>query len=130
MLSGVDVSLTATVRGDEGVCPACSKPSSRVHSRYRRTLTDAPVAGRLIRIFLTVRRFFCDNPECRSKTFVEQVDGLRLTRDVWQLEQRHVQLARAVSAVARAHGAVVIRARAQEVRLAIAGQPDTVDVCF
>jgi transposase len=129
VLSGVDVSLTATVRRDEGVCPACSKPSSRVHSRYRRTLTDAPVAGRRIRIFLTVRRFFCD-PECRSKTFVEQVDGLRLTRDVWQLEQRHVQLARAVSAVARAHGAVVIRARAQEVQLAIAGQPDTVDVGF
>ena len=68
----------ATVRGDEGVCLACSKPSSRVHSRYRRTLTDAPVAGRLIRIFLRVRRFFCDSPECRRKTFVEQVD--RLTR--------------------------------------------------
>jgi hypothetical protein len=39
-------------------------------------LTDAPMAGRLVRILLMVRRFFCDNPECRSKTFVEQVDGL------------------------------------------------------
>jgi transposase len=39
-------------------------------------LTDAPVAGRLVRILLRVRRFFCDNPECRKKTFVEQVDGL------------------------------------------------------
>jgi len=58
------------------MCPACSKPSSRVHSRYRRTLTDTPVAGQLIRILLTVRRFFCDNPECQSKTFAEQVDGL------------------------------------------------------
>jgi hypothetical protein len=47
-----------------------------VRSRYRRTLTDAPVAGRLLRILLTVRRFFCDNPECGRKTFVEQVDGL------------------------------------------------------
>ena len=34
------------------------------------------MAGRLIRIFLRVRRFFCDNPECRRKTFAEQVDGL------------------------------------------------------
>ncbi|GGN48215.1 hypothetical protein GCM10010109_85210 [Actinoplanes campanulatus] len=30
----------------------------------------------MVRILLRVRRFFCDNPECRSKTFVEQVDGL------------------------------------------------------
>jgi 4a-hydroxytetrahydrobiopterin dehydratase len=55
---------------------------------------------------------------------------VRLTRDMWLLEQRHVQLARAVSAVARAHGAVVDRARAQEVQLAIAAQPDAVDVGF
>jgi len=55
---------------------------------------------------------------------------VRLTRDIWQLEQRHVQLARAVSAVARAHGAVVDRTRAQEVQLAIAAQPVTVDVGF
>ena len=55
---------------------------------------------------------------------------VRLTRDVWQLEQQHVHLARAVSAVARAHGAVVDRTCAQEVQLAIAGQPDVVDVGF
>jgi 4a-hydroxytetrahydrobiopterin dehydratase len=55
---------------------------------------------------------------------------VRLTRDIWQLEQRHVHLARAVSAVARAHGAVVDRTRAQEVQLAVAGQPDTVDLGF
>ncbi|WP_407653715.1 transposase family protein [Actinoplanes oblitus] len=58
------------------MCPVCSASSSRVHSRYQRTLTDAPVAGRLVRILLRVRRFFCGNPECRSKTFAEQVDGL------------------------------------------------------
>jgi 4a-hydroxytetrahydrobiopterin dehydratase len=55
---------------------------------------------------------------------------VRLTRDIWQLEQRHVHLARAVSAVARAHGGVADRARAHEVQLAIAGQPDTVDAGF
>jgi 4a-hydroxytetrahydrobiopterin dehydratase len=55
---------------------------------------------------------------------------VRLTRDIFQLEQRHVHLARAVSAVARANGAVVDRARAQEVQLAIAAQPDAVDVGF
>ena len=55
---------------------------------------------------------------------------VRLTRDIWQLEQPHLQLARAVSVVARAHSAVADRARAQEVQLAISGQPDTIDVGF
>jgi len=55
---------------------------------------------------------------------------VRLTRDIWQLEQRHIHLARAVSATARAHGGVADRARAQEVQLAIAGRPDTLDVGF
>ena len=49
---------------------------------------------------------------------------VRLTRDLWQLESRHVELARAISAVARAHGAVADRAAVQEVQLAIAAKPD------
>ena len=55
---------------------------------------------------------------------------VRLTRDMWQLEPRHVDLARAVSVVARANGAVADRAAVQEVQLAIAAKPDTIDVKF
>jgi 4a-hydroxytetrahydrobiopterin dehydratase len=55
---------------------------------------------------------------------------IRLTRDMWQLEPGHVELARTVSAVARAHGAVADRAATQEVQLAIAAKPDTIDVNF
>ena len=53
---------------------------------------------------------------------------VRLSRDLWQLESRHVDLARAVSAVAQAHGAVADRAAVQEVQLAIAAKPDAIDV--
>jgi 4a-hydroxytetrahydrobiopterin dehydratase len=56
--------------------------------------------------------------------------GVRLTRDLWHLEERHIDLARAVSAVARKHGAVVDRASVQEVQLAIAAKPDAVDLGF
>ena len=56
--------------------------------------------------------------------------SVRLTRDLWHLEEQHVQLARAVSAVARTHGAVVDRAAVQEVQLAVAAKPDVVDVGF
>jgi 4a-hydroxytetrahydrobiopterin dehydratase len=55
---------------------------------------------------------------------------VRLSRDVWQLEPHHVELARAVSAVALAHDAVADRAAVQEVQLAIAAKPDTIDLVF
>ena len=55
---------------------------------------------------------------------------VRLSRDMWQLEPRHVELARAVSAVAREHGAHADRAAVQEVQLAVAAKPDAIDVGF
>ena len=68
-----------------------------------------------------------------SGTLLTIADGrlsVRLTRGVFRLEERHITFARAVSAVARAHGAVADRAGAQEVSLAIAAKPDAVDVGF
>jgi 4a-hydroxytetrahydrobiopterin dehydratase len=55
---------------------------------------------------------------------------VRLSRDLWQLEPRHIELARAVSAVARARGAVSDRASVQEVQLAIAAKRDQIDIGF
>jgi 4a-hydroxytetrahydrobiopterin dehydratase len=55
---------------------------------------------------------------------------VRLTRGVFRLEREHVDLARAVSAVVRRHGAAAERGRVQEVQLAIAAKPDEVDVAF
>ena len=55
---------------------------------------------------------------------------VRLSRGVFRLEDRHIDLARAVSAVARAHGAVADRTGVHEVQLAIAAQPDALDVGF
>jgi 4a-hydroxytetrahydrobiopterin dehydratase len=55
---------------------------------------------------------------------------VRLTRDVWQLEPEHVEVARAVSEVAAAHGALADRGAVQEVQVAIAAQPDSIDIGF
>jgi 4a-hydroxytetrahydrobiopterin dehydratase len=55
---------------------------------------------------------------------------VRLTRGVFRLEERHVRLAQALSAVAREHGAAADRTRVQEVALAIAALPDAIDVGF
>ena len=56
--------------------------------------------------------------------------SVRLTRDLWMLEPGHADLARAISAVARAHGAPADRAAVQEVQVAVAAKPDAVDVGF
>lgn len=55
---------------------------------------------------------------------------VRLSRGVFRLEEWHIDLARAVSATARSHGAIADRTVAQEVSLAIAAKPDTIDVGF
>ena len=55
---------------------------------------------------------------------------VRLTRDLWALEARHVDVARALSAAARPRGGVPDRAPFPEVQLAIAARPDAIDVAF
>lgn len=56
--------------------------------------------------------------------------SVRLTRDVWDLEGRHIDLARAISLIARDHGAQANRAAVQEIQLAIAARPDEIDLGF
>lgn len=63
-------------------------------------------------------------------TLADERVTVRLSRDIWSLEPRHVQLGRAVSAVAREHGAVPDRAAVQEVQLAIAAKREAIDVDF
>jgi 4a-hydroxytetrahydrobiopterin dehydratase len=63
-------------------------------------------------------------------TLADTLVTVRLSRDVWNIEPRHVQFARAISTVAREHGAVADRAAVHEVQVAIAAKPDVVDVGF
>ena len=55
---------------------------------------------------------------------------VRLTRDMWQLEPGHVDLARAVSEVARSRGVMADRSAVQEVQFAIAAKPEAIDLAF
>ena len=56
--------------------------------------------------------------------------SVRLTRDVWLLEPVHIELARAVSEVASAHGAAADLAAIQEIQFAIAAKPNDGDLTF
>jgi 4a-hydroxytetrahydrobiopterin dehydratase len=55
---------------------------------------------------------------------------VKLTRAMSGIDPAQVEVARAVSAVARAHGARPDRSAVHEVQLAIAAQPDAIDIGF
>jgi transposase len=75
-LAGRSVRIWASSRAPRAACPACGQLSGRVHSRYDRRLADTAIAGQETMIVVRVRRFFCPNPGCASKTFAEQISGL------------------------------------------------------
>ncbi|MCU4672744.1 VOC family protein [Microbacterium fluvii] len=55
---------------------------------------------------------------------------VKLTREMWGTERSHIDVARAISAAARDHDAVADASMAQEIQLAIAAQPEAVDLPF
>jgi transposase len=54
-------------------CPLCHVQTSRVHSRYTRTLADLPWGAYAVRVQLRVRKFFCDHPACPRQIFTERL---------------------------------------------------------
>ncbi len=51
--------LDLRARGRSAACPCCRHRSTAVHSLYKRTVADMPIAGTPVLIHLHVRRFFC-----------------------------------------------------------------------
>ena len=74
--AGQGLRIWAQTVASGALCPGCSQLTSRVHSRYHRTLQDATVAGRSVSLRLLVRRFRCPAPACDVATFAEQIPGL------------------------------------------------------
>ena len=70
------ITLVARTSSRVALCPVCGKRSTRVHSRYTRTLTDLPWQGVPVTVCLRVRRFFCDERSCARAIFAERLPGL------------------------------------------------------
>lgn len=72
-------------------------------------------------------------PGLEERTVMSVASGhltVRLTRELWGTEAPHIEVARAISAAAREHGASADRSAVQEVQLAIAAVPDEIDIGF
>ena len=57
------------------LCPACGGASASVHSRYKRSLSDLPSQGRIVRVTVCARRFRCHVAECRQRIFAERLEA-------------------------------------------------------
>jgi transposase len=81
--------VQAQSQRESGACPDCTHLSSRVHSRYQRTLADLPWSGRIVRLVVQVCRFFCQHPSCPRKTFAEPIPELasRYARQTIRLKE-------------------------------------------
>ncbi len=73
-------------------CPLCGVTASRVHSHSRRQVADLPCGGQPVRLLLQVRKYFCDEPGCVRKIFVERLTPFaepwaRVTQRLFQVVQ-------------------------------------------
>ncbi len=57
-------------------CPRCGTSSSRVHSRYQRTIADVALGGRHLLLKLRVRKWICREASCPQRIFAERFPGL------------------------------------------------------
>jgi transposase len=69
------IAIVATTSSG-ALCPLCQCCSQSIHSRYTRVVADLPWAGWGVRLELHVRRFFCQNQECKRRIFTERLPGV------------------------------------------------------
>jgi 4a-hydroxytetrahydrobiopterin dehydratase len=55
---------------------------------------------------------------------------VRLTREVWNIESTHIELAQSISKIADSLGVVAEPGQVQEVQVAISAKPDSIDLGF
>ena len=68
-----EVTLFTSSCESKARCPLCGSGSSRVHSRYLRTVSDLPWHGVPVKLDVRVRRFFCDEASCQRRIFCERL---------------------------------------------------------
>src|ERR671939_333626 len=88
---GIRVASEASSRSR---CPVCGLVSSRVHSRYSRTVSDLPWHGISVTLEVRAKRFFCDEASCERRIFCERLPEIAArARKTDRLEQALLAIA-------------------------------------
>jgi transposase len=72
-IEDASVRLQLTAIAPTALCPDCTVPSSSIHRRYQRCLTDLPWGALAIRMQLLVRKFVCRQVTCARRIFTERL---------------------------------------------------------
>jgi transposase len=57
-------------------CPVCAHPTTRIHSRSKRTLADLPCVNYSLTLVMQVCKFFGDNAGCIRRIFTEPIPAV------------------------------------------------------
>lgn len=60
----------------KAACPLYQQVSHRVHRHSTRTLADLPCGGKILRLLVGVRHFFCENEAGARTIFAERLPDL------------------------------------------------------
>ncbi len=112
------ISLIMRTTATQAACPRCHRTSSRVHSRYMRTVADLPWHGVVVQLILHARRFRCHNSLCTKRIFCE-----RLPSVVPHYARKTVRLITALELIGYAIGGEAGARLARE--LGLSTSPDT-----
>ncbi len=58
-------------------CPECHQESNDYHATYTRKIQDTPLQNTETWVHVTAYEFKCNNPECKVKTFTEELPFVR-----------------------------------------------------
>jgi transposase len=107
--------VVSTVRST-AYCPVCQQPSTRMHSRYVRSLADLPWSGLRVRLRWHTRRFFCSSPTCSRRIFTE-----RLPKTAARYARRSTRLNEALQSIGLALGGEAGARLAARLGMAVSG---------
>ena len=72
-VDGSQLCISARSTSPTAECPTCHQMSKRLHSYYLRSPADLPVSGQTVQLELRVRRFRCQNQQCKQQTEAREV---------------------------------------------------------
>ncbi len=95
-----DIAIVYVKRTNKSaIYPCCGKKSSKVNTRYFRTIKDLPIQDNKVILKLETKTFFCKNKECQINTFAEKFDFIESrARMTTRLKDRIVNDSKGMSA--------------------------------
>lgn len=96
-----DIFIYAKSNRTDATCPYCGHNSNKIHSFYSREFKDLPISGKKSNIILKNRKFFCNNCDCKYKTFAGTFDFLAFkAKKTKRLEEYIINISQNTSSLA------------------------------